>query len=200
VNDAKKASREAANAERAKRRAPEFLAAGAAKNWQSLPEAARVYVWRRLEELHAAPAKRAEKLSAALGFANVDALGAFQDSLAPFARHASERGMTLAQYLAFFAANEAKARGGEMTVALKNLIAFAGLDPDRLGRGMRSLWARLHLPRFDAALAEIHTRFAARSLDLSDARQSIAVLAARAHEVGLVLHPGASRFEAVEAP
>ena len=191
-------SRDAANAERANRPAPDFLGAVAGKDWQGLSQAARVYVWRRLDELHTAPARHEAKLAGSLGLANADDLRVLKNNLVPFARHAAEREMTLVEYLAFFAGNEAKARDGDMIGALKNLLSFIGLDAVKLGRGMLALWAMLHLPRFDAALATVHADFTSRRIEFSRARQSIVALAAAANDLGLVLASDASRFDVSE--
>lgn len=191
-------SRDAANAERAIRPAPDFLGAVAGKDWQGLSQAARVYVWRRLDELHAAPARREAKLAASLGLANADDLRVLKNGLEPFARHAAEREMTLVEYLAFFAGNEAKARDGDMIGALKNLLSFTGLDAAKLGRGMLSLWAMLHLPRFDTALATVYADFVSRQIEFLRARLSIVALAAGANDLGLVLASDASRFDVRE--
>jgi hypothetical protein len=194
----RRVARETVNAERETRPAPEFLSEEAAKSWKTLPAEARIYISRRLDELHAAPERRESKLAGSLGFASGEALRAVQNELAPFVRHAARRDMTLADYIAFFAGNEARTRQGDVSGALRNLIAFVGLDPAKLGRGMISLSAALQLPRFDAALKAIFAAFAARSIDNAGAVAAAAKLAWSAEELGLKLRPDASRFDVAE--
>lgn len=195
----KRTTRKTANAKHAVRVAPKFLSRQAAKRWKRLPAATRVHISRRLDELRAAPKRCETKLARSLGLAGVEALHAFQNELAPYAQHMVGRGMTLADYIGFFAGNEARARQGDVSGALQNLIAFVGLDPAKLGRGMILLGAALHLPRFDAALDAIFAAFAARSIDQAGSVAAVARLAGRAGHFGLRLRPDASRFEIARA-
>jgi hypothetical protein len=189
------APREAANAERAARPAPEFLCGAERADWQKLPEATRVYVWRRLDELCAAPARRETKLAKHLGFASAETLRAFQAALEPFAHHAAAHDITLSGYLAFFAGNEAKARDGDMIGAMQSLLAFVGLDPEKLGRGILNASATLHLPPFNAALGDIFAAFGARAIGLADARRALLELASGGNALGLTMNPDASSFQ-----
>lgn len=195
MKNAPSPAHEAANAERAARAAPEFLSAQGKLDWKEFPEAARVYIWRRVDELRAAPAKREAKLVRDLGFADGENLHRFQNELEPFTRHAARRNMTLSAYLAFFTKNEAKARGGNIAGAVQSLLSFAGLDPEKLGRSMLATSAALHLPRFNGALEASLAAFSGSSLDREGARQAIAGLAAAAARLNLSLDRDASRFE-----
>lgn len=192
------AARDAVNAERAKRPAPEFLGEQGRKDWQSLAEGTRIYIWRRLDELHAAPLRCEVKLSKSLGFPAMDAFQRFQQDVTPFMQHVALRKMDLSDYLAFFAGSEAKARDGNMTGAMHDLLQFIGLSSEKLGRGMLAASATLLLPRLNDAFEQVLASFSARTIERDAAIQAVFDLLSAGHELGIALKPDASCFELAE--
>ncbi len=192
------AGRDAVNAERANRPAPEFLNEKGRKDWQSLAEGTRIYIWRRLDELHAAPLRCEAKLAKSLGFPAMGAFQRFQQDLAPFMQHAALREMALSDYLAFFAGSEAKARDGNMTGAIQDLLQFIGLNSEKLGRGMLAASATLLLPSLNDAFEQVLASFSARAIERDAAVQAVLDLLSAGHGIGIALKPDASSFELAE--